>query len=868
MAPPAGYLSPIGVDPQFFSNAGAVLNAGKIATYLAGTSTATSTYTDGTLGTANPNPIILSSAGRLPAGVFQAAGVPIKVVISDSSNNVLMTIDNIAGVGDPSTAGAPGIGQILFPRTPAETTAGVQPSNYSYPESDIRRYGALTSASDNHVAINTALLVSGSGGQAVYIPPGTWTITSSITFAANASMQGAGNASVIGANNCDGIQFASGSLVTGGLATFLQNLQIKGTGTNAATASTYNGLLWNWSATITAVTFTSAPGMGATSATMTTNWPHTSGQQMFSFSDGEVRNCTVTNGSPNISWVSGLQSAVTVSASYGGRTTGINVLNVNVSNFQTGVFMRGAWNTTFSACSIYNCFTGMLMNGESIQTVITASFFQPFGQTIPNSIAPSITTGLVIQQVDGETTQGTHLYGNQWYGWANAIYAPFSFELHIEHNDISANTSTGVQINNSNGGVWIRDNWIETVNASTITTGINIAALAVPSQVNALHIIGNHLNCDDPVAGSTGIQLGGNNNGAVINDNAVIGFDQGISIGAANNVICKFNRIVVVTPVYSGNSYAIKVTSGTSGAMYPEIGPNYLIPGPSLAASMSNGSANITLPLQAASMTNGSANIGVTNSTNLPVSTAVRFSASVNGFSAGTTYYVVSSASNVIEVSATYGGAPVSATGNSAVNVFAYAPSAFPIGSPVQFSATANGVTLGVTYFVLTSSGNTITIAPYAGGPSISMTGSTAVSAFATPLPVTFSTTSTPLGLSFYGIGKFILTLSGGFATNPSGVVDWVANGKQVAINVNFSSTLDAVTTGNTLTGTGLPPFLLPNTQQLFLATVYNNSVLTYGLGDLAPSGGLTFYASPAVTAFTPSGNKGLNTGPMIWLYT
>jgi hypothetical protein len=137
-----GYLSPIGVEAQFFSNAGAVLASGKIATYLAGTTTVTATYTDYSLSTANPNPIILSSAGRLPAGVWQAPGVPIKVVISDSSNNVLMTIDNIAGIGDPATTARDGIGQVLYPQTAAEGLAGVTVVNSALPPGQVDRYFA------------------------------------------------------------------------------------------------------------------------------------------------------------------------------------------------------------------------------------------------------------------------------------------------------------------------------------------------------------------------------------------------------------------------------------------------------------------------------------------------------------------------------------------------------------------------------------------------------------------------------------------------------------------------------------------------------------------------------------------------------
>ena len=49
---------------------------------------------------------------------------------------------------------------------------------YLYPVGDIRRYGADTASPDNSTAIQAALDDSGD----VYIPPGTWTITSALTL--------------------------------------------------------------------------------------------------------------------------------------------------------------------------------------------------------------------------------------------------------------------------------------------------------------------------------------------------------------------------------------------------------------------------------------------------------------------------------------------------------------------------------------------------------------------------------------------------------------------------------------------------------------------------------------------------------------
>lgn len=71
---------------------------------------------------------------------------------------------------------------------------------------------------------------------------------------------------------------------------------------------------------------------------------------------------------------------------------------------------------------------------------------------------------------------------------------------------------------------------------------------------------------------------------------------------------------------------------------------------------------------QAATMANTSANIGVTDSTKFLPQMPVTFSAVVNGFTQ-VTYFVLTSAANVITVALTIGGAAVVATGATAVNV-------------------------------------------------------------------------------------------------------------------------------------------------------------------------------------------------------
>lgn len=92
---------------QFFDNSGVPLAGGKIFIYQPGTTTKMNTYTDSSLGTVNPNPIILDSAGRpannmAPIDLYVTAAF--KMVLAPATDtdppmNALWTEDNITTLG-------------------------------------------------------------------------------------------------------------------------------------------------------------------------------------------------------------------------------------------------------------------------------------------------------------------------------------------------------------------------------------------------------------------------------------------------------------------------------------------------------------------------------------------------------------------------------------------------------------------------------------------------------------------------------------------------------------------------------------------------------------------------------------------------
>jgi hypothetical protein len=97
----AVFLSPVGgVAAQFFTNTGAVLTGGKLYTYAACTTTPLPSYTTSAGNVARTNPVILDAAGRVPgSGEIWLTPASYKFVLTDSTDVLIATYDNISGLG-------------------------------------------------------------------------------------------------------------------------------------------------------------------------------------------------------------------------------------------------------------------------------------------------------------------------------------------------------------------------------------------------------------------------------------------------------------------------------------------------------------------------------------------------------------------------------------------------------------------------------------------------------------------------------------------------------------------------------------------------------------------------------------------------
>jgi hypothetical protein len=134
-------LSPIGNGFQFFNNDGLPLNAGKIFTYQAGSTTPLTTYTDSSGLIANTNPIILGTDGRPPSTIWLTEGFFYKFVLKTSADVTIQTYDNLYGIigaTPPAATPIPSGGIFLWSGSIGSIPAGYVLCNGSNGTPDLR----------------------------------------------------------------------------------------------------------------------------------------------------------------------------------------------------------------------------------------------------------------------------------------------------------------------------------------------------------------------------------------------------------------------------------------------------------------------------------------------------------------------------------------------------------------------------------------------------------------------------------------------------------------------------------------------------------------------------------------------------------
>jgi hypothetical protein len=207
-----------GAGWQFFDNNGTILSGGKLYTYSAGSTSPLTTYTSSSAATLNPNPIILDSAGRVPAEVWVNSSSIAKFVLKDSNDVLIGTWDNIPSLVSSLNLTGTNNGVVYF-NSVGTFTSG---SNLTFDGANLGVSGAATIGSNLNVTGPSSLTGNVTAGGTLSVTGGT-TLSGTLTTYGNTILGGTLNISgnVIGTTNVTGTLTTSGTttLATGSTLT-------------------------------------------------------------------------------------------------------------------------------------------------------------------------------------------------------------------------------------------------------------------------------------------------------------------------------------------------------------------------------------------------------------------------------------------------------------------------------------------------------------------------------------------------------------------------------------------------------------------------------------------------------------------------
>jgi hypothetical protein len=347
-------LSPFaGAGWQFFDNNGVILSGGKLYVYSAGTTSLATTYTSVTGSTANTNPIILNSSGRLANEIWLTIGLNYKFILKTSTDVLIGTWDNIpAGTTDvadlqAALASSTGAGMIGYlPAGTSAVTTTVQTklresvSVFDFMPSDQIAYIQAGNTASQNSAVVTAAIQAAinsfvSTGGVLYAPKGTYKCDSAqITIPPNVFVCGDGRMATIFTSTLTVPLFS----ITGGTAENyncgMSELQIQAKNCLTINSGTFDG-----TKAIVLPRFVRVFFKGI--------YTSSSGDALFKTAN--VRDNT------NASVSSLLGTNLSVTNTY-----------TDVSSYGIGVFAQAIFDAKFEQCQFVNLGVGVSLNGCDI----------------------------------------------------------------------------------------------------------------------------------------------------------------------------------------------------------------------------------------------------------------------------------------------------------------------------------------------------------------------------------------------------------------------------------------------------------------------------------------------------------------------
>lgn len=253
-------LSPIGNGFQFLTTTGLPLSGGQLYTYQAGSSTPLTTYSDNGGTVPNANPIILGVDGRPQTEIWLTQGFNYKFILTDSSNNLIQTYDNLYGILQtaPTVSNTVPSGLIaIWSGSVGSIPSGWVLCNGQNSTPDLRNSFVLGAGNSYAVGVT--------GGSTDAIVPSH---THSATSSSSGSSSSSSTATVTDSGHSHGLPQAGTSGPSGFYAAAYNQGYAMSVGTNTATTGITVGVSTTTSTSVSTSTTVATAGVSVTNANM------------------------------------------------------------------------------------------------------------------------------------------------------------------------------------------------------------------------------------------------------------------------------------------------------------------------------------------------------------------------------------------------------------------------------------------------------------------------------------------------------------------------------------------------------------------------------------------------------------------------
>ena len=301
---------------------------------------------------------------------------------------------------------------------------------------------------------------------------------------------------------------------------------------------------------------------------------------------------------------------IDLDSSSGPRVTGLLFENICLFFFNTGVYSRGAWDTTYRKVVMNHVYKGYQLIDQNIKTLITDCRINQSGMAYGtgNTEGIRLDTGVYTHRPEDTWVVNTIIYGfDNAIIWRNALYGG------VTGCDLDACASDAITITTADGGFTFSNNWVQVDNASTAFKAINFPSLGYTPSPSPISVSNNRVQTSSSTALTYGIYVGTNQTDINLDNNEISGFT-----GSGIRLDLSYRTKITKNQMYGCSLDLFNLSSGSVSDNYTDTGITLtsctgVIFGQNFGANTTYAVASITMPAGQTTQTVTFASLGLGN---------------------------------------------------------------------------------------------------------------------------------------------------------------------------------------------------------------------------------------------------------------